>query len=60
MLYILMVMNFTNTNENISTEGIWGLWKLFLFGIYDYLVLIMFDYLKLENERIYLYRIKIS
>lgn len=54
MLYILMVMNFTNTNENI-TEGIWGLWKLFLFGIYDYLVLIMFDYLKLENERIYLH-----
>lgn len=41
-----MVMNFTNTNEN--TEGFWGLWKLFLFGIYDYLVLIMFDYLKLE------------
>lgn len=57
---ILMVMNCMNTNENILPRGFWGLWKLFLFGIYDYLDLIMFDYLKLEysiSER-YLYRIK--
>lgn len=38
----------TNEKHSITERAFGGLWKLFLFGIYDYLVLIMFDYLKLE------------